>query len=201
MADTKKEIKASNITFSPEQLDLVQKMIEASKSTSNNDRTSISRYTNIRDPKSIEQVNVSRFDGMFVVGFKDLNNDAYRKVPKYSENKLDISRKLPDQPFVTLLLSNDGEKIVEKEVSLINYMDFREKIPCKVVKINKKEIIDDKGLLGQGGSGGFAGEVDKDNKIIQNVAVKAEVLREEITVLVEVPGFVEPYLFKEVFLA
>ena len=117
------EIKASTVTFSQEQLEIVQKMIEASKGGAGNARTTISRYTDVRDPKKIQNVKVSRFDGKYVLGFKDLNKDPYRKEPKYSENKFDIHRKLDNQPFITLLLSEDGKEVEEKEVSLIDYMN------------------------------------------------------------------------------
>ncbi|MGV8130842.1 MAG: hypothetical protein ACP5N7_01950 [Candidatus Pacearchaeota archaeon] len=198
---TGEEIKAASVSFTPEQLDLVQKMIEASKTNGTSTRGAISRYTDVRDPKSIEQVNVSRFDGKFVIGFKDLNKDPYRKAPKYSENKLDISRKLADQPFVTLLLSNNGKDIEEKEVSLVDYMNNREKMPCKAVKVHKKEIIDDKGLLGRQGASGMASAIDENNKLLEPLTVRAEVKRVELFIDVEIPGFSEPVSFIEAFLA
>lgn len=193
-------INTSAVTFTPEQLDLVQKMIEASK-TSSNSRSSVSRYSDVRDSKKIENVNVSRFDGKWVLGFKDLNNDPYRKTPKYSENKTDLIRKLPEQPFVTLLLSSDGIETVEKEVTLIDYMNNREKVPCKVLSINKKEIIDDYGLLGRQGASGLAGAIDEKGNLLQPVAVKQEVKRVEMTFDVEIPGFDKPVTFIEAFLA
>lgn len=194
-------VKAATVSFTPEQLDLVQKMIEASKGNGTSTRGAISRYSDVRDPKSIETVNVSRFDGKWVLGFKDLNIDAYRKTPKYSENKLDIIRKLPDQPFVTLLLSSDGKETVEKEVSLVDYMNNREKVQCKVEKVFKKEIIDDKGLLGRQGSSGVAGAIDDNGNLLTPTAIKAEVMRVELTFLVEIPGFTKPVEFIEAFLA
>lgn len=196
---TGEEIKASTVSFTPEQLDLVQKMIEASKSTTNT-RGVVSRYTNVRDPKEISTVNVSRFDNMFVIGFKDYNNDPYKKAPKYSINQLDVQRNLKNQPFVTLILS-DGKDTVEKEVSLISYMDNRDKVVCNVVNIINKEIIDDKGLLGRQGSSGMAGAIDDKGNPLQPISVKAEIKRVERTYLVEVPGFDEPVAFIEAFLA
>ena len=205
MDDEKKTgegIKASTVSFTPEQLDLVQKMIEASKS-SDNTRGVISRYTDVRDSKSVDNVNVSRFDGKFVIGFKDLNTDPYKKAARYSESKFDIKRKLNDQPFVTLLLSTgDDAKTEEKEVSLVEYMDNREKVECKVSSIKESVIIDDKGLLGRQSAGGIsAGSVDDDGNFLKPVSVRAEVKRIERVIMVEVPGFKKPVKFIEAFLA
>lgn len=195
---TGEEIKATTIGFSPEQMELVRSMIDAAKGSG--ERGSVSRYTDVRDPKKLETVKVSRFDNKFVLGFKDLNIDPYRKAPKYSENKLDLVRKLPDQPFVTLILSDGGEQ-TEKEVSLIDYMNNREQVQCKVAGVKEKEVIDDKGILGRQGGGGYASAVDGDGKLVHSVAVKAEVKRIERNILVEVPGFDEPVSFIEAFLA
>lgn len=199
--EIKESISASTVSFTPEQLDLVKKLIEASKGSSTGQRGAISRYSDVRDPKSIETAKVSRFDGKFVIGFKDLNTDPYRKAPKYCENKLDIARKLPDQPFVTLLLSNDGKEISEKEVSLVDYMNNREQMQCKVTGVHKKEIIEDKGLLGRQGSSGVAGAIDDSGRLLEPVAIKAEVKRVELTLDVEIPGFDKPVTFIEAFLA
>ena len=195
------EIKASTVTFSTEQLELVQKMIEASKGSSGNARTTISRYTDIRDPKKVEKVKVSRFDGKFVLGFKNLNTDPYRKDPKYSENKFDAHRKLDAQPFVTLLLSENGSDISEKEVSLIDYMNNRTQVECKVKNIETTEIIDDKGILGRQGTGGYASAVDELGNPEKPIAIKAEVKRVERVFHVEIPGFSKPVEFIEAFLA
>ena len=195
------EIKASTVTFSTEQLELVQKMIEASKGSSGNARTTISRYTDVRDPKKVEKVKVSRFDGKFVLGFKNLNTDPYRKDPKYSENKFDAHRKLDAQPFVTLLLSENGSDISEKEVSLIDYMNNRTQVECKVKNIETTEIIDDKGILGRQGTGGYASAVDDLGNPEKPIAIKAEVKRVERVFHVEIPGFSKPVEFIEAFLA
>ena len=195
------EIKASTVTFSTEQLELVQKMIEASKGSSGNARTTISRYTDVRDPKKVEKVKVSRFDGKFVLGFKNLNTDPYRKDPKYSENKFDAHRKLDAQPFVTLLLSENGSDISEKEVSLIDYMNNRTQVECKVKNIETTEIIDDKGILGRQGTGGYASAVDELGNPEKPIAIKAEVKRVERVFHVEIPGFSKPVEFIEAFLA
>ena len=98
--------KATNVTFSPEQMEVIQSLISAAKSPTNErGQSAISRFTNVRDPKEIMTCPIYRFDGKFVIGFKDLNNDPYRKQAKYYENKIDLNRKLADQPFVTLLLT------------------------------------------------------------------------------------------------
>lgn len=198
-ANMNTEIKNSTVHFTPEQLDLVQQLIKASQSK--NERGAISMLTGQRDPKKIETVNVSRFDGKFVLGFKDLNKDPYRKVPKYWENKLDINRKLADQPFVTLLLSTDGKDIEEKEVALVDYMNNRIKEPMKVVHIDMKEIIDDHGILGRQGSGGFANAIDENGKLLTPVSIKAESKRVERKFYVELPGFETPVEFIDAFLA
>lgn len=195
------EIKASTVTFSQEQLEIVQKMIEASKGGGGNARTTISRYTDVRDPKKIQNVKVSRFDGKYVLGFKDLNKDPYRKEPKYSENKFDIHRKLDNQPFITLLLSEDGKEVEEKEVSLIDYMNNRTQVECKVKEIESKEIIEDKGVLGRQGSGGYATAIDANGNIEKPIAIKAEVKRVERVYHVEIPEFNKPVEFIEAFLA
>lgn len=200
---TGEDIVASTVGFTPEQMDLVTKMIEASKST-RNERGVVSRYSDVRDPKSITKVKVSRFDGKFVLGFKDLNTDPYRKAPKYCENKLDLLRKLPDQPFVTLLLSaGEDDEITEKEVSLITYMDNRSKEECDVDHIEETTFIDDKGLLGRyaGGPGVSVGAIDDMGKFTTPVQVKAEVKRVERVYFVKVPGFEKPVSFIEAFLA
>ena len=189
------EIKASMETFTPAQMSAIQDMLKGLNNKS--ERSSISMYKDVRDPKKIETVKVSRFDGKFVFGFKDLNSDPYRTEPKYSESKMDIARKLPDQPFVTLIL-DDG---TEKEVSLIDYMNNRKQVECKVKEVLSKEIIDDKGILGRQGTGGYAAAIEDNGTVSKPVTIRAEVKRVERTYLVEVPGFEKPVEFIEAFLA
>ena len=110
---TPKNAKAP-VTFTEEQLALVQKMIsDASSNAQANSNNPISPY-NVRDIKKIETVNVRRFEGMYVLGFKNLQKDPFKKAPLYVEYGVDIARKLQNEPYVTLLLSNDGKEMVEK---------------------------------------------------------------------------------------
>ena len=193
------DIKASTVAFTPERMDIVSKMIEASRGSST--QKAISRYTDFTDPKKIRKVKVSRFNNKYVLGFKDLNLDPYRKEPKYSQDKFDSYRNLNLQPHVTLLLSDDGKKVEETEVSLISYMDRRTQVECDVVEIKSKEIIEDKGLLGKGGTGGYATAVSESGAPVAPTTVKAEVLRIERVYVVNVPGFEKPVEFIEAFLA
>lgn len=183
-----------DVTFTPEQMEVIQKLIQSNKGNVNEP---LSVY-NKRDKTKIETVNVSRFDGKYVIGFKNLQNDPYDKTPRYFQEKLDIKRKLPDQPFVTLILS-DGKETEEKEVSLIDYMNYRKKIPMKVVHIEKKEIIEDKGILGRNAEMGQA--IDEYGNPERGTAVKAEFKRVEMVFYVDIPGFSKPVEMIDAFLA
>lgn len=197
-------IKTSTATFTPEQMELVMNLIAASKEPKNErGQSAISRFTDVRDPKEIMTCPVYRFDGKFVTGFKDLNKDPYRKVPKYSENKLDINRKLPNEPFVTLFLSENGTDIEEKEVSLIDYVNNRMKveIPKKDFTIEDREVITDYGIIGRGGGGSFASDFNNSNQEVSPIHVKAETKRTERTFIVNLPGFEKPVTYVEAFLA
>ena len=197
-------VRTSTVAFSPEQMELVQQLISASKEPTNErGQSAISRFTDVRDPKEIMTCPVYRFDGKFVIGFKDLNQDPYRKAPKYSEAKLDINRGLKDQPFVTLLLSNDGVNIQEKEVPLIDYVNNRMKveIPKGDFEIKSRDVIRDYGIIGRGGGGAFAQDVAGSGQPITPMKVKAETKETERTFIVKLPGFEKPVTYIEAFLA
>lgn len=190
-----------DIKFSPEQLAAINGMIsEAVRSSAQtgNSSSAVSVYGQ-RDPKSIERVNVKRMFGKFVLGFKDMQNDPMKKVPKYLTYEFDPIRKLDAQPYITLLLSNDGKDIEERKVMLTDYYRDREKFEAKVVDIKVKKTIKDDGILGSRGS--FAAEVDDKNNPITRSKIKAESVIETRTFMVELPGFSEPVEFIQDFFA
>lgn len=189
--------KSTAVTFSPEQMEVINKLIASSKVTSSSPE-SISVY-NVRDKKKIETVNVSRFDGKFVIGFKDVNNDPYNPTPKYYTEKLDVVRKLPNQPFVTLILS-DGKETEEKEVSLVDYLNYRKKFKANLVHIDSKEVINDHGLLGRINKD-LGSMIDEKGNPIQSTAIRAESKQLVRKFYVELPGFDKPVEFIEDFLA
>jgi len=179
------------VTFSPEQIKQIDKMMaERMKSVesrqSENPNNPISLY-NLRDPKSIDTVKVSRFDAKWVLGFKNLQNDPYKKTPKYLRYGVEPIRKLPNEPYVTLLLSADGKKIEEKEVLLLDYMENREKIDIPVIKCEVKTIINDHGILGAVGSYGVA--VNEKGNPESRPTYKMESKSEERVFTVKLPEF------------
>src|ERR1035437_3213747 len=102
MDETETKKKKAEVTFTPEQMELIEKLIMSKEPKVKDGREAISRFSNTRDPKEIVTCPIYRFDGKFVIGFMDYNHDPYRKEPRYYDLKLDINRKLADQPFVTL---------------------------------------------------------------------------------------------------
>lgn len=192
-------VPAPTVSFTPEQMAVIERMIERRASYNGQEVSSarpqgISMY-NLRDPKKIEAVMMSRFDAKWVVGFKNLQKDPYKKTPSYLRYGPEPIRKLPNEPYITLLLSEDGKKIEEKEVLLLDYMENREKIEVPVVDIKVKEVIHDHGVLGS--SGEYAGAVDIDPKTGRNVNVKPQTIlqqskTEDRTFIVQVPDFAEP---------
>lgn len=189
--------KTEQVTFTPEQMEVISKMI-ASKSVKQSENEPISMY-NVRDKKKIETVNVSRFDGKFVIAFKDQNNDPYEVTPKYYVTKHDLNRRLADVPYITLILS-DGKESEEKEVALIDYLNHRKKHQAKVVHIDLQEIIEDHGLLGRIGAD-TAGMIDEKGRPVQAQAIRAQSKRTIRKFYVELPGFDKPVEFIEDFLA
>lgn len=157
----------------------------------------VSSY-NVRDPKKIESINVRQFDGMFVMGFKNHQKNIYKKVPQYTFYGI-IPGKGTKEPFLTLLLSNDGKNIVEKDVSTTDYMDNRDTYIAKVLEIKKEVITHNHGVLGQGGQ--FAGEVDEKYK---NTVRPTHLMQSQETIqsfIVQLPGFDSTSEFKSDFLA
>lgn len=200
----KKEPIKATVGFTPEQMELVQQLIAASRNNGEErDQEAVSRFTGMRNPKEIQTCPVYRFDGKFVIGFKDLNKDPYRKVPKYSENKLDINRKLPNEPFVTLLLSNDGVTVDEKEVPLIDYVNNRMKVEIEKgqFEVKERDVITDHGILGRPGGGSFAMDFNDKGVPSTPMRIKAETKSTERTFIVNLPGFENPVTFIEAFLA
>lgn len=217
MADENKTTEPA-VNFSPEQIKAIDALFEkrlkainrsTSQSADEQRPAGISMY-NLRDPKKIEAVRVSRFDGKWVIGWKDLQNDPYKKTPKYLDYGVAMydDRKFTNEPFITLLLSDDGEKIEEKRVLLLDYMQNREKdqpinqIPVKDIRV--VTIIEDHGILGS--SAGFAGAVDVDPRTGRNVnvdrtAILQQSKREERYFTIAIPGFKKEIEINSEFLA
>lgn len=202
--DPTETLQAPSTPFTPDQMEYVLQMINNNRPSAESSRSSaVSLFKDVRNPKEIMSCPVYRFDGKFVIGFKDLNKDPYRKAPKYSENKLDINRKLSDQPFVTLLLSLDGVDVEEKEVPLIDYMNNRMKveIPKSDFTIEQRDVITDYGILGRGASNQFAQDFDASGRPAMLQNIKAETKTTERTFIVKLPGFEKPVTYIEAFLA
>lgn len=159
MAEEEPKAGKKAVTFSPEQTALINEMFEArfkdSKRPEGNLNSAISMY-NMRDPKSIDNVIVSRFDGKWVLGFKNLQMDPYKKAPNYIRYGVEPIRKLAREPYITLLLSLDGKTIEEKEVLHVDYMEYRDRKQIPVVKCNIKETVHDHGILGANSQFGYA---------------------------------------------
>lgn len=197
MEDDNKD-KKIDVPFSAEQMTIIQKMLaEVRENTSSNRPDSVSMY-NLRDPKSIETVNVRRIDGKFVIGFKDFQNDSFKKKPKYLNYKAVPERGLLREPFITLILS-DGKEEITKEILLVDYVDQREYYRAKVLNIKLKKIIEDHGVLGS--SGEYARAIDDRGKFLERPSILAQTEREERVFLVELPDFKEPVEFISDFLA
>jgi hypothetical protein len=198
MSEENKDKKAK-VAFSPEQMEIIQKMLnEAKEGNKNSSPSSLSMY-NVRDIKAIETVNVKRYDGKFVIGLKDYNTDSFKKKPRYWVLKEDKSRGLVKEPFVTLILSNEEGTQEEKEIPLVDYTNDRDFFKAKVVKIDVKEIIDDNGVLGA--QGDFAVSINEKGIPESRPTIRAEVKREERVFYVELPGFSKPVAFIPDFLA
>lgn len=194
------EEKVGAVTFSAEQLAavnaLIEKAVRSSRQDDDSGNKAISVY-GMRDPKTIETVNVRRFDGKFVIGFKNHQKDSFKKEPQYIVYKPDPIRKLNREPYITLILS-DGKETEEREVLLIDYYEQRrDSYQAKVVDIKVEKIIDDHGRLGT--TPGMAKEVDASGKPIIRNTIKAESMREKRTFLVELPGFDKPVEFLDDF--
>lgn len=192
------------VTFSPEQITLINAMFEERLKGEKSSRgpNGISMYA-LRDPKSIETIRVSRFDGKWVIGYKDLQTDPYKKTVQYLRYGVDPIRKLFNEPFITLLLTSDGKKIEEKEVMLITYMDNRERenpiCKVKVMEVKSKPVIHDHGILGSGGT--FAVAIDEKGKPENRPTILAQSKSVELSFVAQPEGFKEPYEFSSDFLS
>lgn len=196
-----KEIKAP-VTFTPDQIELVNKMLdERVKGLSqrqDNPNSPVSLY-NMRDPKEIKTVSVSRFEGKWVVGFKNIQTDSFKKhIALYLEYGVDPVRRLNREPYVTLLLSADGKKIEEKKVLLIDYMEYRDKVNVPVIKVNTKEVIHDHGVLGR--TGQFAVAIDDKGNPETRPTIMAQSKTIERTFEVKLEGFADTTTFITDFL-
>lgn len=190
-----------NVTFTEEQLAVINEMMNkvVSETKTSSPNSPISLY-NLRDPKTIETVNVRRFEGKFVVGFANHQNDPFKKTPKYNYNGVDPVRKLPNEPYVTLLLSTDGETIDKRDVLLVDYLNERELFVAKVLDVKKKEVINDHGILGRvGGDYGIA--VDSKGIPESRPTIAAQSKTIELSFVVQLPGFKTTTEFISDFLA
>lgn len=178
--------KAKKVPFNKEQMDVIQQMLAEVREASNNRSSvdTISMY-NMRDPKSIETVNVKRIDGKYVLGFKDFQKDSFKKIPKYLVYKADPTRGLFKEPFITLMLSEDGEEIEEREMMLVDYMSNREYYKARCLKVNEKEVIEDHGVLGS--TGEYAVAVDDKGMPTSRPTILAQTKRTIRTFMVELP--------------
>lgn len=194
-----------SVTFSKEQIELIGTMM---KDLENNIRSSmdgsrspnqpISMY-NMRDPKEIKSVKVSRFDAKWVTAFKNLQNDPYKKnIPKYLRYGPDPIRKLNNEPFVTLVLSSDGKEFEEKEIMLIDYMENRDQVDVPVKHVEIKEIINDHGVLSS--TGNYAIEVDDKGNPTHRPTILAQSKSVEREFTVHLEGFEDDTVFKTDFL-
>lgn len=183
--------------LTPDQLELVNKMISEAMKVGKESAGAVSVY-GLRDPQTIESVNVKRIMGKFVIGFKDQQDDPFKKTAKYIVYKDIPSRRLVHQPYITLILS-DGKEEEEKEILLSDYYHNRDYYQAKVVDIQKKSIVEAHGLLGSRGM--YAGMIDANNNPVAAPKIKAETKREERVFMVELPGFEKPVRFISDYLA
>lgn len=184
------------VTFTPEQIDVISQMFkEHTASVQNSGRrgdspNAVSMY-NVRDSKSIETVKVNRFDngtGMkWVIGYKNLQNDKYKKTPKYLRYGIDPIRKLHNEPYITLLLSDNGEETVEKEVMLVDYMQNRDQKDIPVVNIKIESVINDHGVLGSRGE--YAGLINEKGNLEARPTILAQSKSEIRVFTVQLPDF------------
>lgn len=199
MAEEKEKTKPA-VEFSKEQIALIDQMFaERSKADklSRTPNNAISMY-GLRDPKTISTVKVSRFDGHWVIGFKDLQKDVYKKTKIYYRIGVEPIRKLFNEPFVTLLLTDDGEKIEEKEVLLLTYMENRSVEVIDVMEIKEIPHIHDHGILGSNGN--FAIAVNEKGNPESRPTIKAESKSIERIFKVQPQGFIEPHWYSTDFL-
>lgn len=190
------------VTFTPAQMEAINKMFAqhtASTLSSTSPNAPISMY-NLRDPKKIETVNVKRMLGKFVMGFKNLQIDPFKKEPRYYRIGVDPIRKLANEPYVTLILSDDGKTFEEKEVLLVDYMNERENFVAKVLDVKLKETIHDHGILGRV-SGDMGLAVDSKGQPEARPTIAQQSKTVERSFVVQLPGFDTQSEFISDFLA
>jgi hypothetical protein len=192
--DEVKVKKTAGVAFSAEQMEVIQSLIVEARNDSSNRRSDAISMYNMRDPKAIESVNVKRYNGMFVIGFKNHQSDPMKKAPKWLQYKADPTRGLFKEPYITLILQADGKtEIEEKEIMLIDYMNDREFFQAKCLEVKVKKDIKQYGYLGQ--SPDYAPEVDDKGVPVVRSKVLAEVETEIRVFMVELPGFDAPVEF------
>lgn len=199
MAEEKEKPKKA-VVFSPEQMQAIDEMFKNFQKDTKEARSpnsAISMY-DLRDPKKISTVKVSRFDGHWVLGFKDLQADPYKKTKQYCRIGIDPVRKLFNEPFVTLLLSDDGETIEEKEVLLLTYMENRDTVPLDVIEIKEVTRIMDHGILGN--TGAFAIAINEKGNPENRPTIKAQSKTIDREFLVKPEGFKEAHWYITDFL-
>ncbi len=186
------------VSFSSKQMDIVNKMIQDAIKGTANPNDPISVY-DMRDPKKIETVNVRRYDAKFVMGFENFQKDPMKAKPRYITLDVDPIRKLPNEPYLTLLLSADGKTIEKRKVMLVDYMAQRDVYVAKVLEVKEKEIIRDHGILGNRGSMGIA--VDEKYNPEPRLTMKAQTKSVERSFVVQLPEFSGTTEFISDFLA
>lgn len=187
------------VTFTPDQIALIDKMFKDRSKAEKSSRSpnAISMY-NLRDPKAIQSVKVSRFDGHWVIGFKDLQQDPYKKNKQYLRYGVDPIRKLFNEPFVTLLLTDDGEKITEKEVMLITYMENRDQKDIPVIEKKEHPRINDHGVLGSNGN--YAVAIDDKGAVESRPTILQQSKSVDLSFIIQPDGFKTPHEFSTDFL-
>lgn len=181
----------THVPFTADQMEVIQQMVAASQKRGINEPISVYGQ---RDNRVPTQVKVSQFEGKFVTGFKNLQLNSFKKEPKYSVMKPGYMGKATLEPHVILILSEDGNTFVEKEVALVDFMDNRDRVEVPIIHIEKLEVIRDHGVLGRR-SGEFGVAIDENNRPLAQVSLKAE-SKEVITkYYVQIPGFAHPVEF------
>ena len=195
----KEEKNKTSIPFNAEQMEIINQMIsQVKESSSRNGADAVSVY-NTRDPKSIESVNVRQINGKFVIGFKNLQQNKFKNTPLWLTYKDDKIRGLTREPFITLILSENGKDKEELEMMLVDYVTTRDTFKAKCINVEVKEIVEDHGVLGS--TGEYAVSVDDKGLPTSRPSVLAQTKREERVFTVELPGFESPVEFISDFLA
>lgn len=193
-----------DVVFTPEQMSVIQNMMEQARKQGDSRRPDAISMYNMRDITKIETVNVKRIDGKFVMAFKNWQKDKFKTKPVWLQYELDNSRGGPAsrEPFITLILQEDeNSPVVEQKMLLVDYvtMGKRDQYQAKVVDIKMEEIIEDWGVLGQRGE--YAGAIDDKGNLESVPKILAQTKREERVFFVELPGFSKPVSFISDFLA